>query len=90
MAQIMHNIQEKFVPCTNVNGEAEILQKVILDGDQLTEERARNAQLANTLAQSPVERLKGLETAFADWHLNKNLPSVINNFWDKYMGMGCI
>ena len=66
MAQIMHNIQEKFVPTTNVDGNAETLERVYLDGDQLTEERARNAQLANTLADTPTERLSGLETAFAD------------------------
>jgi hypothetical protein len=76
MAEIMKNVQEKFSPSTNVNGETEILQRVFLDGDQLTEERARNAQLANTLADTPAERLEGLETAFADWHLGKNMLMV--------------
>ena len=76
MAEIMKNVQEKFSPSTNVNGETEILQRVFLDGDQLTEEWARNAQLANTLADTPTERLEGLETAFADWHLGKNMLMV--------------
>ena len=70
MAEILKNIHQNFVPKT------EVLQKVFLDGDQLTEERARNAQLANTLADTPYERLSGLETAFADWHLGKNLLTV--------------
>ena len=57
-----------------------MLQRVFLDGDQLTEERARNAQLANTLADTTYERLGGLETAFADWHLGKNLLEVCSLF----------
>ena len=81
MAAIMHNIQEKFVPCTDVDGEVDILERVFLDGDQLTEERARNAQLANTLADTPIERLSGLETSFADWHLGKNLLMVSVPSW---------
>ena len=71
MAQILHNLQEKFVPSTKVEGKTEILDRVFLDGDQLTEERAKNAQLANTLPDTPTERLNGLEMAFADWHLGK-------------------
>lgn len=76
MAEILKNIQSNFVPTAEVNNETEVLQKVFLDGDQLTEERARNAQLANTLADTPYERLNGLETVFADWHLGKNLLMV--------------
>ena len=56
---------QKFVPSTKVEGKTEIQE------DQLTEERARNAQLANTLADTPTESLNGLEMAFADRHLGK-------------------
>ena len=49
---------------------------MIFDGDQLTEERARNAGWANILAGSDMERLEGLEPSFADWHLKKNLYQV--------------
>lgn len=76
MAEILKNIHHNFVPKTEVCNQTEVLQKVFLDGDQLTEERARNAQLANTLADTSYERLSGLETAFADWHLGKNLLMV--------------
>lgn len=88
MAQILHNLQEKFVPSTKIEGKHEILQRVFLDGDQLTEERARNAQLANTLADTPTERLNGLETSFADWHLGKNMLMVRNR--PKWMGYGVL
>ena len=81
MAEILNNIQENGVPKAEVCNQTEILQKVFLDGDQLTEERARNAQLANTLADTPYESLNGLETAFADWHLGKNLLMV----WNLYI-----
>ena len=70
MAQIMEALQSKYVPTVTSNGGgSKILQKVIFDGDQLTEERARNWQWANTLAESPSERLEGITPAFADWHL---------------------
>ena len=69
MAYILENIQEQFVPTAN----EEILEKVVLDGDQLTEEKARNAQIANTFADTPYEKMAGRQTSFADWHLGKNL-----------------
>ena len=43
MAEILKNIHQNFVPKTEVCNQTEVLQKVFLDGDQLTEERARNA-----------------------------------------------
>jgi len=70
MAHILESIQEQFVPTTE---NRDILEQVILDGDQLTEERARNAQIANTLADTPYEKIDGILTSFADWHLGKNL-----------------
>lgn len=80
MADILKNIQSNFVPSAEVSNQNKVLQRVFLDGDQLTEERARNAQLANTLADTTYERLGGLETAFADWHLRKNLLEVYSLF----------
>ena len=80
MADILKNIQSNFVPSAEVSNQNKVLQRVFLDGDQLTEERARNAQLANTLADTAYERLGGLETAFADWHLRKNLLEVYSLF----------
>ena len=76
MAVILKNVQSKFVPTAEVNNQKRVLQKIFLDGDQLTEERARNAQLANRLAETPYECLAGFETTFADWHLGKNFLMV--------------
>lgn len=80
MAQIMENIQSHYVPTKRGDNAAEpdhsIIQKVIFDGDQLTEERARNCQWANTLADNETDRLNGITTAFADWHLKKLLLGV--------------
>ena len=41
MAQILQDIQSKYVPTVTNGGETEVLQKMFFDGDQLTEERAR-------------------------------------------------
>ena len=83
MAQIMENIQSHYVPTKSGDNVAEpdqnIIQNVIFDGDQLTEERARNCQWANTLADNETDRLNGITTAFADWHLKKLL-----------LGVGCV
>ena len=63
----IRHLQSKYVPSVTLNGgETEVLQKVIFDGDQLTDERARNCQWANTLARTQLERLEGTTPAFAD------------------------
>lgn len=77
MAQILEHLQSKYVPSVTLNGgETEVLQKVIFDGDQLTDERARNCQWVNTLARTQLERLEGITPAFADWHLKKMFLEV--------------
>lgn len=80
MAQILEDIQTKYVPTHNGNEtDAKIIQRIFFDGDQLTEERARNCQWANTLAETAMDRLDGITPAFADWHLKKNLLGVGSN-----------
>jgi hypothetical protein len=74
MAQICDKIQRDYVPSDQKQNK--VLEKVIFDGDQLTEERARNASWANVLADNEIERLEGLEPSFADWHLKKNMYQV--------------
>ena len=69
MAQILEDIQTKYVDNT----------KDFFDGDQLTEERARNCQWVNTLAETVMDRLDGITPAFADWHWQKNLLGVGSN-----------
>lgn len=80
MADILKNIQSNFEPSAEFSNQNEVLQRVFSDGDQLTEERARNAHLANTLADTNYERLGGLETAFSNWYLGKNLLEVYSLF----------
>ena len=77
MSQILENVQRLYVPMTNVDSEQKILEKVPFDGDQLTEERSRNAQWANAVADTEIDRLEGLEPTFGDWHLKKNLYQVV-------------
>lgn len=77
MAQIMKSLQTKYVPVVPVDKKPTTPSKIFFDGDQLTEERARNAQYANILAETELERLNGLEPTFADWHLKKNIYEVI-------------
>ena len=76
MTQILESAQRLYVPTAEVDGEIVVLEKVIFDGDQLTEERARNAQWANVVADTSFDRLEGLEPTFGDWHLKKNLYHV--------------
>ena len=45
--------------------------------NQLTEERSRNAQWANAVADTEIDHLEGLEPTFGDWHLKKNLYQVV-------------
>ena len=73
MTQILENAQRLYVPTAEVDGENVVLEKVIFDGDQLTEECARNAQWANAVADTPFDRLERLEPTFGYWHLKKNL-----------------
>ena len=75
MTEICNIIQNKYVP----SDQTKVLEKIIFDGDQLTEERARNASWANAIADSEIERLEGLGPSFADWHLKTNLYQVHAN-----------
>ena len=77
MSQILENVQRLYITMTNVDSEQKILEKVLFDGDQLTEERSRNAQWANAVADTEIDRLEGLEPTFGDWHLKKNLYQVV-------------
>lgn len=76
MAQILDDMHSKYVPTVTLDNEPVVLDHVILDGDQLTEERERNAQWANSLAGTQAERMEGITPAFADWHLKKNFLTV--------------
>ena len=57
----------------NNNGEAERvpLSTVIFGGDQLTEDRARNVQLARSDSAATLERLQGVWPENEDWHATR-------------------
>lgn len=66
MAQFLISHQDKYVPsCSNTLGEFTVHQ-VPLHGDQLFEERARNAQWTFQDGNNPCDRLEGFRTEFAD------------------------
>lgn len=65
MIDIMETIQEKYIPKVN---EESGLKTVFFGGDQLTEERARNVQMARSDGRTKEERLEGLWPKNEDWH----------------------
>ena len=77
----MHTNQEKYVPCNKCDEENIILEHVPLHGDQLLEERSRNAKWSLQDGDTGWDRLDGIETEFADWHAKLNFYMVIINKW---------
>lgn len=65
MIDIMETIQEKYVPRSD---KEKGLKTVFFGGDQLTEERARNVQMARQDGRTKEERLEGLWPKNEDWH----------------------
>lgn len=78
MAQLLVTDQEKYVPCTTVDGNPEVLTQIPLHGDQLFEERARNVQWTFLDGINMYDRIEGISTEAADWHAKLNLYSVSN------------
>ena len=78
MAQLLTTFHDKYVhvPTAELNDNKEVLHKIPLDGDQLTEERARNVQWTYRLGATSYDRLDGLETNHADWHWKVKLFEV--------------
>lgn len=76
MAQFLMSVQTKYVPQMTSGDGKTILQPIFLDGDQLTEERARNVQLVFQDGDDQFDRLQGLDPTHADWHAKVNLYKV--------------
>lgn len=76
MAQYLMSVQEKYVPQLTQGDRKMILQPIFLDGDQLTEERARNVQWVFQDGDDQFNRLEGLDPTHADWHAKVNLYKV--------------
>lgn len=75
MAQYLMSVQSKYVPQIS-KGDEKLLQPIFLDGDQLTEERARNVQWVFQDGDNQADRLEGLDLTHADWHAKVNLYEV--------------
>ena len=70
------SLQSKYVPQLKKDERNVILERIFLDGDQLTEERARNVQWVFQDGDNEFDRLEGLEPTHADWHAKVNLYKV--------------
>ena len=79
MAQFLKTDQSKYVPLHgNDIDEQIVLESIFLDGDQLTEERARNVQWVFQDGDNVYDRLEGLDPTHPDWHAKVNLYQVLN------------
>lgn len=63
MIDIIETIQDTYVPQTSSG-----LDTTFFGGDQLTEERSRNVQLARSDGRTTKERLEGVWPKNEDWH----------------------
>ena len=73
IVDILQEVHDSYIPKKEVvleGGETvtEVLEPLFFGGDQLTEERARNAQDARGDGDSYFERLEGLIPKVEDWH----------------------
>ena len=83
MIEILKEIQSQYVP-TQVyetpegeeNEARHVQDKIFFGGDQLTEERSRNAQLARRDGDSEFERLDGVIPKVEDWHAGRIIYQV--------------
>ncbi|XP_044167344.1 uncharacterized protein LOC122951395 [Acropora millepora] len=74
MAQLLQHNQEKYVPViVKEDSTSTVLACILLHGDQLFEERARNVKWTFRDGLDPVERIDGIDTEFADWHAKYTL-----------------
>lgn len=78
MAQLLQHNQQNYVPCIKLkDGQKKLVATIPLHGDQLFEERARNAIWTFQDGETSYERLEGIDTETADWHAKYTLYKVI-------------
>ena len=86
MVHLLKTFHDKYVPVAEYqDGSKEVIHKIPLDGDQLTEERARNVQWSARMGATSYDRLEGLETNHADWHWEVKLLQVILQSLGSYI-----
>ena len=81
MADILHDIQDKWIPQKIIRLSedevvSDITDKVLLGGDQLSEERAINVQKAFLAGDFDAEKLLGPDAKFEDWHAKVTIYEV--------------
>ena len=54
-----------------------MILQVFLGGDQLTEERARNARSGRAHGETKLEGLEGVIPKIEDWHTSQHLYQVM-------------
>ena len=77
MIEILNHIH-KYVPVEKTVSDegvvtSSVILQVFLGGDQLTEERARNARSGRAHDETKLERLEGVITKIEDWHTSQHL-----------------
>lgn len=90
MIEILENLQSLYVPVQPKNNIGDddlhnnsIQDRLFFGGDQLTEERSRNAQMARSDGVDDVERLEGLMPKVEDWHASRIVYQVSFQFHTK-------
>ena len=73
IVEILQEVHDNYLPTKKVEMEmegtaTEVLEPIFFGGDQLTEERSRNAQDARGDGDTSFERLEGLIPKVEDWH----------------------
>ena len=80
MVDILEELHKQYVPIsgsTKDTKSVKIVEKVLFGGDQLTEERARNATNGRSDGDSEYERVEGLIPKVEDWHAKRILYQVL-------------
>jgi hypothetical protein len=95
MGKLLIRDQSNYIPTLDtVDGEKVILEKIFMDGDQLTEERGRNVQWVFKDCDNSYDRLEGIDLTHADWHAKVNLYTVSTLVYDylpiEYLYANCL
>ena len=76
MAELLKKFQEENVRVK----DDQVMYKIIVHGDQLTEERARNVQWTFKIGDTEAEHFEGFECTFSEFHLKMCLYEGSNIF----------
>eukprot|EP00111_Clytia_hemisphaerica_P014501 TCONS_00042697-protein len=74
MVDILKELTNRYVPKTKLEDDTvEVIRSIVFGGDQLTEERASNAQRGFLDGSTKYEKLQGLQPTFEGWHTKRLL-----------------